>query len=387
MTNNEARLAAGVESALNAGIADGKIVGAATRVMLHGHLVFAGAAGYADREAGVPLTDDMIFRLASMTKAPVAATALALVERGKLSLDDPVSRFLPSFRPRLKDGTVPDILIRQLMTHTSGLTYGFVQRADHPYHRAQISDGMDQPGLSMEENLRRIASVPLEFAPGTGWGYSVSIDVLGAAIAEANATTLADAVREYVTGPLGMTDTGFAAPDRARLVTPYADGPDVPVRMGEPHRVRRPEDPETYLIMSPARVFDARSFQSGGAGMNGTTADYMRFLEALRLDGGPILKPETVAMAVRNHIGALPREPQDAGLRNSLFGGMVQDPVAATTPQSAGTLTFGGAWGHSGFMDKARGLSVVTLTNTSVAGVSGTFPTTMRDAIYGALAG
>ncbi len=125
-----------------------------------------------------------------MSKAIVAAAALALTERGKLSLDDPAARFLPDFRPRLKDGTTPDLLVRHLLTHTSGLTYGFVQRPDHPYHRAGVSDGMDQPGLSMEENLRRIASVPLEFAPGTAWGYSVSMDVLGAVIARANGTTL-----------------------------------------------------------------------------------------------------------------------------------------------------------------------------------------------------
>ncbi|HVY19003.1 MAG TPA: serine hydrolase domain-containing protein [Bauldia sp.] len=386
MANLETRLTAAVDAAAEAGIAGGKIVGAATRVTLDGRLVYTRALGFADREAGVKLHDDMIFRLASMSKSMVAATALALVERGKLGLDDPASRYLPTFRPKLKDGTAPDLLVRQLMTHTSGLTYGFVQRPGHPYHRANVSDGMDQPGLSMAENLQRIASVPLEFAPGTAWGYSVSIDVLGAVIAAANDSTLAEAVRRYVTEPLGMSDTGFAPPDRARLVTPYADGGATPVRMGDPQRVARPEDPETHLVFSPARVFDEDSFQSGGAGMNGTTADYTRFMEALRMDGGPILKTETVAMAARNHIGTIPREPKDAGLRNALFGGMIDDPIAAKTPQSAGTLTFGGAWGHSGFMDKARGLSVVTLTNTAVEGVSGVFPTTIRDAIYAALA-
>lgn len=386
MANLDTQIVAAVDTALEAEFRRGKVVGAALRISRDGHEIYSRTAGFSDREAGAKVRADAIFRMASMSKAIVAATALALMERGKLSLEDPAGRYLPSLRPNLKDGTTPDLLIRHLLTHTSGLTYGFVQKPGHPYHRANVSDGMDQPGLTMEENLRRIASAPLEFTPGTAWGYSVSIDVLGAVIAEANGSTLGEAVQQYVTTPLGMTDTAFTVADRTRLVVPYADGAEEPIRMGDPEPVSRPEDRETHLIFSPSRVFDDRSFQSGGAGLNGTTADYMRFLEALRNGGGPILKPETVAMASQNQIGTIPREPKDAGLRNAFFGGMVDDPVAARTPQSAGTLTFGGAWGNSGFMDKARGLSVVALTNTAVEGVGGNFPIAIRDAIYGALA-
>jgi CubicO group peptidase (beta-lactamase class C family) len=386
MANLEARLEAAVDAALEAGIAASKIVGATTRIALDGREVYARAVGMADREAGTRVHTDTIFRLASMTKAVVATTTLALMEQGKLSLDDSVSRYLPAFRPKLKDGSAPDILIRQLLTHTSGITYGFLQHAGHPYFSANVSDGMDQPGLSIDENLRRIASVPLEFAPGSAWGYSLSIDVLGAAIAAANGSTLGETIREYVTGPLEMHDTAFTVTDRSRLATPYADGTPEPGRMTDGQHVRRPEDPATYLVFSPSRVFDAKSYESGGAGMNGTTADYMRLMEALRTGGGSVLRPETTAMASRNHIGTLPRDPADAGLRNSLFGGLVDDPVAAKTPQSAGTMGFGGAWGNSGFVDRERGLSVVTMTNTAIEGVSGNFPLTIRDAIYGALA-
>jgi CubicO group peptidase (beta-lactamase class C family) len=387
MVNLETRLEAAVDAALEAGVAGRKIVGAATRIALDGREIYAHAVGLADREQGIRTETRTVFRLASMSKAIVAATTLALMERGKLSLDDSVARYVPSFRPKLKDGSVPDILIRQLLTHTSGLTYGFLQQPDHPYFKANVSDGMDQPGLTLEENLRRIASVPLEFAPGSAWGYSLAIDVLGAAIAAANDTTLGEAIWEYVTGPLEMNDTAFTVADRSRLATPYADGTPDPVRMIDGQRVPRPEDPTTHLVFSPSRVFDAHSYESGGAGLNGTTADYLRFMEALRMDGGPILKPETMAMARRNHIGTLPRDPRDAGLRNSLFGGLVDDPVAARTPQNPGTMSFGGAWGNTGFIDRACGLSVVTLTNTAMEGVGGTFPTTIRDAIYGALNG
>ena len=111
------------------------------------------------------MPEDAIFRLASFTKPIVAATALALIERGKLGLDDPVTRWLPDFRPKLPDGSAPEISLRHLLTHTSGLRYGTL-RPDDPYFIARVSGGLDEPSLSLEENLARIASVPLAFAPG-----------------------------------------------------------------------------------------------------------------------------------------------------------------------------------------------------------------------------
>jgi CubicO group peptidase (beta-lactamase class C family) len=386
MSEREERFATAVKAALEAGIAEGKVVGAVAVVTLDGQAT-AMAAGYDDRDAGTWLKTDAIFRLASMSKAMVCCTALALIDRGRLGLDDAAAKYLPAFRPKLADGSTPDILIRHLMTHTSGLTYGFMERPGHPYHRANVSDGLDQPGLSMEENLRRLASAPLKCAPGSGFNYSVSIDVLGAIVARINGTTLGEAVEEYVTGPLGMTDTGFGVSDPARLAMPYADHYPAPAPMTDPQTVRRPEDPLTALVFSPSRVSNPGSYQSGGAGMNGTAADYARFLEVLRQGGAPILKPETFAMATRNQIGTLPRDPRDAGLRNGFIGGLIDDPQAAATPQSRGTLTFGGAWGHHGYIDRERRLSVVCLTNTALEGVAGTFPMNLRNAIYRALDG
>jgi CubicO group peptidase (beta-lactamase class C family) len=385
MVNSSGRLAAAIERAANASIDGKRIVGTVILVSINGSPAYAAGLGMGDREAGKPMWQDAIFRLASVSKPMVAATALAMIDHGKFTLDDTVSRWLPEFRPKLRDGSAPTITIRQLLTHTSGLTYGFVQRPGHPYHRANVSDGLDQPGLSLEENLRRIESVPLEFAPGTAWGYSVGIDVVGGMIAKANGSTLAEAVAQYVTGPLGMSDTGFRVTERARLAPVYADGTPKPVLMNDPQRVSRPEDRETALIFSPSRVFDESSFQSGGAGMVGTAADLMKFMEALRLGGAPILKPETAAMASRNQIGTIPREPKDAGLRSCFFCGIVDDPVAANTPHSAGTLQFGGAWGHWAFIDRPRKLCAIALTNTAVEGVAGQFPVEVRDAIYGAL--
>jgi CubicO group peptidase (beta-lactamase class C family) len=322
------------------------------------------------------MTLDTVFRWASLTKPLVAATTLALVERGLLDLSDPVTRFLPDFTPRLPDGTAPVITVRHLLTHTAGLAYPSLA-VDDPYEAANVSTGMDQPGLSIQENLQRIVSVPLYFPPGSAWRYSVAIDVLGAVIAGVHGGSLGDAVATYVSDPLGMHDSTFLVRDPARLAVPYADGTPHAVRMRDPHRVGD-------LVFSPARAFDERSFQSGGGGMVGTADDFMTFLEALRTGGGPILRRETVALATRNQIGGL-REPEDPGWGFGLLSGVLIDPDRAGSPSAVGTLSWGGVYGHSWFLDMAAGLSVVALTNTAVEGCLGAFPVDIRAAIYAAV--
>eukprot|EP01035_Chromulina_nebulosa_P012774 gene12774-17020_t len=191
-----------VDQVVDGAIAEGRIVGAVILVAQHGEVLYSRAAGLADREANKPMAKDAIFRLASVTKPVVATAALALVEASVIRLDDPVTKFIAEFRPKLQDGSEPGITIRQLLTHTGGLSYGFRQAVDGPYHRANISDGLDQPGLSMAENLSRIASVPLSYAPGTGWGYSVAMDVLGEAMARATGASLPELVDRLVVQPL-----------------------------------------------------------------------------------------------------------------------------------------------------------------------------------------
>jgi CubicO group peptidase (beta-lactamase class C family) len=370
-----------IDQAVDRAIDEQRIVGTVVMVNRAEAPAYRRAAGFLDREAGTPMPEDAIFRLASFTKPIVAATALALIERGKFGLDDVVSRWLPDFRPKLPDGRTPGISVRQLLTHTSGLRYSSV-RPDDPYVVADVSGGLDVPGRSLEDNLRRLASVPLEFAPGTAWRYSLAIDVLGAIIAGVHGGELGDAVREFVTGPLGMSDTIFGVTDMHRLAVPYADGKPEPVRMGEPHVVG--EDPATAARFSPARILNPKSYQSGGAGLAGTAADFMKFLEALQRGGAPILKPETLAMASRNHIGDLPRDAKDAGWRFGLLSAVLDDPAAAKSPLSSGTLDWGGAWGHRWLMDGAAGISAVVLSNTAWEGVSGAYPKEIYRAIYGA---
>lgn len=363
------RLDAVVEAALG-----DRIVGSVTLVARSGEMVYRRAAGWFDREDGVPMREDAIFRLASVTKPLVAATALAMIERGLLGLDNAVSDHLPYFRPLLRDGSEARITIRHLLTHTSGLGYDFA--AD-----PEITTGLQQTQFDHEENLSRVARLPLLFAPGTAWEYGISIDVLGAILARIHGGTLADALAHYITGPLGMSDTGFAVTDQSRLAVPYCDGPPGLRRMADPDTLVNPEGEET--VFSPSRIFNARAFQSGGAGAVSTAGDLLVFFEALRTGGGAILLPATVEMATRNQIGTLPRRKQDAGQRFGFLGAIVDDPVAANSPQARGTFNWGGIYGHSWFVDPANALTVVMLTNTPYEGCSGQYRYDIRDAVYG----
>jgi CubicO group peptidase (beta-lactamase class C family) len=372
-----------VDRAVMAAIDGKRIVGTVILVAQDGKVVSRSAIGLNDREAGIPMREDAIFRLASLTKPIVAATALAQIERGLYGLDDPLTRFLPDFQPKLADGSVPKIAIRHLLTHTAGLQYRFILPPGSHYHAADISDGLDDNDLPIEENLRRMASVPLAFAPGTGWHYSLAIDVLGSIVAGVHGGTLADAVAHYVTGPLGMTETGFSTKSPERLAVPYADGTPEPVRMTDPHHVI-PVGLENGIVFSPGRILSPHAYQSGGGGMAGTARDFLAFLEALRTGGAPILKAETMAMAAVNQVGDLPREdPGDIGWRWGFLSAVLDDPVRAATPQTPGTLQWGGAYGHTWFIDPAARLSAVILTNTAIEGVMGKFPAEIRDAIYG----
>ena len=364
-----------VDAVIDEALDAGRVVGTVVLVRERGEPVYGRAAGYADREGGIPTALDTVFRWASLTKPIVAAAALALVEQERLHLDDPVQRFLPGFTPRLPDGSAPTITVRQLLTHTAGLGYPAIS-GDDPYLAARVSDGLSQPGLSMAENLSRIASAPLYFPPGSAWRYSVAIDVLGAVIAAVHGGSLADAVATLVTDPLGMRDSGFVVRDPDRLAVPYADGHPRAVRMGEPHRVEE-------LVFSPARAFDERSFQSGGAGMVGSAEDFMTFLEALRNGGSPVLSPETVEQAAQNHAGLL-REQDAPGSGFGYLSAVLVDPGQAGSPAAAGTLAWGGVYGHSWFVDPAAGLTVVALTNTALEGCRGSFPDDLEAAVYAA---
>jgi CubicO group peptidase (beta-lactamase class C family) len=350
------------------------IVGTVVLVAKDGHQVYGRAAGFADREAQQPTREDTIFRFASVTKPMVAATALALVERRQLSLDDEVAEYLPYFKPKSPDGIYRPILIRHLLSHTSGLGYDY--SAD-----PVITTGGLNTDLDYEQNFSRVAKLPLSFAPGTGWQYSTATDVLGAVISAVTGGTLEAAVARYITGPLGMTDTAFHVTDPSRLAVPYGDARPEPERMGDPHVVVDAEGGSSKF--SPSRIFNTRGFQSGGSGAAGTAPDFLKFLEAIRQGGGGVLQADTVAMALTNQIGSLPRRPKDEGQRFGFLGAIVADPVAAGSPVAPGTVRWGGVYGHEWFIDRHNGLSVVGFTNTALEGCNGQYTQDIRDAVYG----
>jgi CubicO group peptidase (beta-lactamase class C family) len=381
----ERELSVRLNAAIDKAIAEQRIVGAVVLVARDARSIFRRAAGLAEREASLPMREDQIFRLSSLTKPIVSAAAMALMERGRMRLDDAVSRWIPEFSPRLPDGRAAAITLRQLLTHTSGLSYGFFESADGPYHRAGVSDGLDQPGLGMDEELRRLGSAPLLFAPGSSWNYSLGLDVLGEAMARAAGSTLPAVVEQLVTGPLGMTATAFHLPDANRLAVPYVDGTPEPRRMDAQHNVAF--GPGAGINFSLERIFDPTAFPSGGCGMAGTADDMLRLLETIRTGGAAILTPETTRAMMTNQIGGLRVIGYPTLAWGFGFGGAVLlDARLDGGPFSTGTWRWGGVYGHHWFVDPIERLSVVVLTNTTVEGMVGAFTTDVSNAIYGRMA-
>ena len=375
-------LTAALDAVIDRALAEQRLVGAVVLVNQGGRPAYARAAGFADREAGRHMALDAILRLSSLTKPMVTAAALSLVEDGTVSLDDTVERWLPDFRPKL-GSEAPPITLRQLLTHTAGLSYGFMQPADGPYLKLGVSDGMDQPGVDFETELSRIVQAGLVFPPGAAWLYSVGLDVLGAVLEAAAGRTLPEIVAERVTRRLGMADTGFAVTDRARLAVPYVDGAP-PRPMADPDVV--PFAELSGIRYSPSRAFDLTSFPSGGAGMVGTAPDFLSFLEAIRTGGGGIVSPRMAAAMMSNQTGDLAIVTNGPGWGFGFGGAVLLDPAAANSVHSPGVWLWGGVYGHSWFVDPMKKLSALVMTNTAIEGMTGAFAVDIAAAVQGATA-
>ena len=372
-----ADLRARLDRVIERALEDRRIVGTVVVVAKKGHVAYGRAAGFADREAGRSMRVNDIFLLASVAKPIVTAAALRLVENGSIGLGDSVRRWLPELTPRLADGSVPDITIHHLLTHTAGLTYVFMEPPDGPYHRLGISSGFDRTDADLDEFVRRISAPPLSYEPGAGWGYSNAIDVLGAVIEKVTRQPLPQAVAELVLNPLDMKDTGFAVVDPRRLVVHYADGKPEPRRIAADDQVNFFDK---LVDFSPVRLLEQKAFPSGGAGMAGTANDVLKFLETLRAGG--LLQPQTRSAMFK--VQAPTRGQAEGPGWDFGFGGAVLvDPKATGTPQAAGTLQWNGAYGHKWFIDPANELTVVALTNTTFEGMVGQFTGDVRNAVYG----
>lgn len=329
------------------------------------------------------MREDAIFRLASISKTFISTAVMVLVAQKRIGLDDTLARWLPDFRPRLADGATPDITVRQLLSHTAGLGYRFLEADENgPYGIAGVSDGLDRPGFSLAENLRRIATVALLYRPGTAWGYSLATDVLGALIEKVCQLSLNEAMGRLVTEPLALRDTAFFASDPKRLVTAYVNVSPKPRLMREIDVISEMQG-TVGIRFDPLRALDCNAFPSGGAGMVGSAGDFLQLLEVLR-DGGRDLLPRSLVNEMgKNQTGDgdIPNAP-GFGFGFGLGFSVLRDPVAANSPESIGTWRWGGAYGHSWFVDRSCGLSVVVLTNTLYEGCSGRFVTDLRDAVY-----
>jgi CubicO group peptidase (beta-lactamase class C family) len=354
-------------------VASERLVGVSVLVARDGEVVHEQHAGWADREARLPVGPDTVFRLASMTKPIVSATALALVEAGVVALDAPVRALLPA----LPEG----ITLRHLLTHTAGLTYGFLTPDGEPYASAGVSDGLDAPGITLAENVERLGRVPLAFAPGRAWRYSVATDVVGAALEAATGESLPALVARHVTGPLGMRDTAFVATRPERLAVAYADDAP-PRRMAAADAVALPD--AGTVRYAPGRALDPAAFPSGGAGMVGTARDYLAFLEAIRGGGAPILSPDTTRLMVTDQVPGLLVDAAGPGFGFGCGFAVVRDPTAAGGPRGAGAFGWGGVYGGAFFVDPDARLTVVSTSNTAIAGMEGDYPDALEAAVYAA---
>jgi len=359
---------------------DGRLAGYLVTVSRHGKLAHVSSYGARDREEGLPVESDTLWRIFSMTKPITSVAAMMLYEEGALQLTDPVSKFIPSFADlRVYAGgsdqnplTVPaaePMRVWHLLTHTSGLTYGFhrVHTVDAIYRAAGFDPGAPK-GMDLAAACDGWASLPLLFQPGAEWNYGVSTDVLGRVVEVASGQSLDEFFAERILGPLGMTDTTFWVDDdrASRLAALYGLGPGRKmIKMGAPWDNAR---------IKPRML-------SGGGGLVSTAADYHRFLQLLlghpgspagELDGVRLLSPRTVRYMGRNHLPggldiatfgrALYAESPMHGSGFGLGFAVVTDPAALKVDSSAGELSWGGAASTAFWIDQSEGLTVSFFT-------------------------
>ncbi|NNM59253.1 MAG: beta-lactamase family protein [Legionellales bacterium] len=366
-------------------IARDNIVGTSIMIAKNGKIIFESHSGLADREAEKKVNAKTIFRFSSLTKPIVTAAALALVEKGKLDLDLPITTWLPNFQPKLKSGVIANITLRHLLNHTSGLTYGFLSEDNEPYHSAGVSDGLDEAVLSLEENLNRLALVPLMFEPGTNWCYSVSTDVVGAILEKCCNMPLPEIIKRYVTEPLGMHDTVFYIQDSDRLAKAYADKG----KKDEQTRLMQKKDKVLlpgcgFIHYAPGRITNPQAYPSGGGGMAGTSKDYLKFLEAIRQGGEQILSRASVALMTQDCVENFDVPAAGPGYGFGMGFAVVRNSEEAGTPRQKGSFEWGGVYGCKMFVDPTADISVVILTNTALDGLLN-FPVKITQAIYDGL--
>ena len=360
-------------AALQRYVDQGMLPGGVALVARHNRIAYLHAFGQRDREAHAPMPEDAIFRIASQSKAVVSVAAMALQEEGALLISDPVSKYLPEFARTTvavpRDGGGYDIVpakrpitIHDLLTHTSGASYGNGPAADR-WKAAGIQGwyfaNRDEP---IGATVARVAALPFDAQPGEKWIYGYSVDILGAVLEKAAGLPLDEVVRTRVLEPLRMKDTHFYLPaaDRNRLATVYS------VRAGGALE----RSPDAGTMESQGQYVDGpRKSFSGGAGLLSTAGDYARFLQMLanggELDGVRVLSPKTVQLMTVDHVGDRYGQP---GVGFGLGFSVVKDLGFRGQPGSFGEYGWGGAYHSTYWVDPQEDLVVVYFTQVLPAG-------------------
>ena len=358
-----------VDQLLQRYVDENRIAGAVALVLRDGQPVYEKAVGWSDKEAGRRMATDTIFRIASQTKALTSVATLQLVEEGRLALSTPVSEFIPSFEkttvvPRSVEGTVAAapavrrITIRDLLTHTAGISYGTDAHVASLYEAKGLGPAAGYGWYTADktepvcDTMERLGTLPFVAQPGAAFVYGYNTDVLGCVVERASGMPLDVFIRERITAPLGMKETTFfLAPERReRLATVYGSGPGGTI-------VRAPDGArgQGHYVEGPRRSF------AGGAGLLSTARDYARFLETIRkggaLDGVRILSPRAVALMTTNQVGTLyPTSGLGFGL-----GFETVDRYGASGMSSVGSFGWGGAYGTRYQVDPEARLVMVLM--------------------------
>ncbi len=367
-----------IHEAIQRHIDAGEISGAVTLVARRGRLVHFEAHGLMDMESKRPMEKDAIFHLASMTKPVTGAAVMMMLEEGKLRLNDPVSKFLPEFKnskvamARGDSGdtyTVAadrELTIRDMLTHTNGLMTGGVGSKSGPPRPAA--------GDTLANYIPRLATVPLDFQPGTQWAYSgyAAPDTLSRIVELISGQPYDEFLRTRIFEPLGMKDTFFYPPDdrRARVVTLYNKSP---------HGLVRAENQDGFSF---------KTYFSGGGGLMSTAQDYLQFAQMLlnggELNGKRLLSPRTVSLMASNHVGdmfngKLGRPAH--GMGYGLLVGIVEDGVAAGMRVSNGSFGWDGAYGTQTWIDPKEKMVTIVMIQTQVPMVQRDFENAVMQAI------
>ena len=365
-----------ITTAVQNDINDKRIAGAVTLVVRHGKVAWFKAQGMRDREAGKTMPTDAMFRICSMSKPITTVAAMMLYEEGKFLLEDPVSKYLPEFKDmkvlvkpaKGEPYTIPatkEITVRDLMRHTSGMTYNWNEDLGAMYEKANVASGLLQYDGTIADNAKSLAGMPLLFNPGEKWEYSLSVDVLGRLIEVWSGKPLDEFFRTRIFEPLGMKDTYFYPPENKfdRLATAhtyYSDKglnrfPDTPTREG------------TFVYSADYPTKGPKKLFSGGAGLVSTAMDYARFCQMMldegRFGNTRLLSRKTVELMTHDQLGKIGPD-QGFGLGFGIEG--VKEPLSELG--SVGAYAWGGFFYTTFSIDPKEQMIVVFMAQLHPTG-------------------